>query len=190
MTGKRLLHTLRISLCRGGKARVDYMRKHHIFASIGENCTIQKRKPPLYPELIRIGNNVHIASGVSFLTHDITHNVLNNLDEVKRKGKVQERVGCIDIRDNVFIGAGTRILYDTKIGPNVIVATGSIITKDVPPGSVVAGVPAKVIGTFDDYVRKMTEAERYPEEWKPKKQEVCPELVEYMWKRFDEKHGA
>ena len=46
------------------------------------------------------------------------------------------------------------ILYDTKIGSNVIVAAGSIITKDVPDNVVVAGIPAKVIGTFDTFLDK------------------------------------
>ena len=86
MTFKRLIETLRLYTIRGAKNRADYMRKKCIFASIGENCTIMKRKPPLYENLIRLGNNVHIASNVSFLTHDITHNVLNNLDSVKSVG--------------------------------------------------------------------------------------------------------
>ena len=46
------------------------------------------------------------------------------------------------------------VLYDTKIGSNVIVAAGSIITKDVPDNVVVAGIPAKVIGTFDTFLDK------------------------------------
>ena len=190
MTFKRLIQTLRLYTIRGSKGRAEYMRKNHIFASVGENCSIMRRKPPLYANLIRLGNNVHIASGVSFLTHDITHNVLNNLDSVKAMGGVQERIGCIDIGDNVFIGAGTRILYDTKIGSNVIVATGSIVTKDVPPNSVAAGCPARVIGTFEDYIQKMISAERYPDELKPKHQVVSPELAEYLWTRFDQKHNS
>ena len=65
-----------------------------------------------------------------------------------------EKIGCISIGNNVFIGAGTRILYDTKIGSQVIIATGSIITHDIPDNTVVAGVPARKIGTFEDYVTK------------------------------------
>lgn len=57
-------------------------------------------------------------------------------------------MGTIEIFDHVMIGAGSKILPNVKIGPNVIVAAGSIVTKDVPPNSVVAGVPAKVIGSF------------------------------------------
>ena len=53
--------------------------------------------------------------------------------------KVQEQVGCIELGDNVFIGAGTTILSNVRIGSNVIVAAGSVITKDVPSNSVVGG---------------------------------------------------
>ena len=62
--------------------------------------------------------------------------------------------GCIEVMDNVFIGSGTIILPNVKIGSNVIIGSGSIITHDIEDGSVVAGVPAKKIGTFDDYMKK------------------------------------
>jgi len=156
--------------------------------SIGNNCTIQKRKVPLYANLIRLGNNVHIASNVSFLTHDVSYLVLNNLDTVKSVG-VQERVGCIDIGDNVFVGSGTHILYDTKIGSNVIIGTCSVVTKDIPGNSVVAGVPARVIGTFDEYVEKYLNEKIYPEEMKPKGQKVSDELAKYMWEKFEKKRN-
>lgn len=57
----------------------------------------------------------------------------------------------------MFIGANAIILPDVAIRPNAIIAAGAIITKDVPPNSVVAGVPARVIGTFDDFFEKRKE---------------------------------
>jgi acetyltransferase-like isoleucine patch superfamily enzyme len=56
--------------------------------------------------------------------------------------------------DNVFIGSGSVIMPNVRIGPNVIVAAGSIVTKDVPEVVIVAGIPAKVIGSFDDFYEK------------------------------------
>lgn len=56
--------------------------------------------------------------------------------------------------DNVFIGAGTSIMYGARIGPNVIVGAHSVITKDLEPNGVYAGVPARRIVTFDGYVAK------------------------------------
>ena len=96
---------------------------------------------PLYPELISIHNNVSLASGVLFVTHDVIHVVLQNLDP---DSYYPERCGCIEIMNNVFIGANTIIQYDVRIGSNVIVAAGSVITKDIPDNSIVAGVPPEL----------------------------------------------
>ena len=188
MTVKRLWQSFRLLTIRSSKARTEYIRRQHVYGAIGENCTIQKRKVPLYANLIRIGDNVHIASNVSFLTHDVTHHVLNNIPEVAARGGVQERVGCIDVGNNVFIGSGTHILYNTKIGDNVIIGTCSVVTHDIPDNSVVAGVPAKVIGTFGDYVEKRLQAKAFPEGMKPGKQQVSPELADWLWEEFDRKH--
>ena len=98
-------------------------------------------------------------------------------------------MGCIEIGDNVFIGAGTRILYDTRIGSNVVVGTGSIITKDVPDNSIVAGIPARVIGSFSDYAEKALAREKYPEELRPRNQAVPEELAKMLWERFDAEHA-
>ena len=68
--------------------------------------------------------------------------------------KYPEKIGCIEIGDNVFIGAGTSINYNVKIGSNVIIGACSLITKDVPDNCVVAGVPAKVICSFEEYIER------------------------------------
>ena len=188
MTLKRLWQTLRLFTIRTGAARAEYIRKNHIFGAIGENCFIQHRKIPLYANLIRLGNNVAIASNVSFLTHDGVNIIAKNLEEIAAMGGMPERIGCIEIGDNVFIGSGVHILYDTKIGNNVIIGTCSTVTKDIPDNSVAVGSPAKVIGTFDDYMKNLMKEELYPEEMRPKGQTVSPELAEYMWKQFDKKH--
>ena len=86
MTFKRLWQSFRLLTIRGSRARTEYIRKQHVYGAIGDNCTIQKRKVPLYANLIRLGNNVHIASNVSFLTHDVSYMVLNNLPEVSNFG--------------------------------------------------------------------------------------------------------
>ena len=88
----------------------------------------------------------------------------------------------------MFIGSGTHILYGTKIGSNVIIGTCSVVTNDIPDNSVVAGVPARVIGAFDDYVEKRLKEEKYPKELTPRKQMVSPELAKLMWEKFDNDH--
>ena len=59
--------------------------------------------------------------------------------------------GKIKIGNNVFIGMRSIILPGVTIGDNVIVGAGSIVTKDIPSNSVVAGVPARVIKSFEEY---------------------------------------
>lgn len=191
MQGKRLWITLRLLTIRSSVKRANYLKKKGVFASIGDGCSIQKRRLPLYSNLIKIGNNVHIASNVGFVTHDITHMMLNRCDFLKAKincgGQFREKLGCIEIGDNVFIGSGTRILYDVKIGSNVIIGSGSVVNKDVHDNSIVAGIPARVIGTFEDYVHKRFKDVMYPQEYIPSHEVVGSKLAEILWDNFYKK---
>ena len=148
---QRKLWSAILFLIPGTKKRTAFIKKHHLYGAVGENCSIQKRKLPLYSNLVFIHNNVKIASNVGFVTHDIIHSMLNQ----KFPGEnIIERIGCIEIMDNVFIGSGTRILYNTRVGSNVIIGSDSLVNKDIPDNSVYAGVPARFICTFDEYVEK------------------------------------
>ncbi len=187
MTIQRLWHTIRLWTIRGDRQRAEYAKRNNIYRGVGENVGIMDRKVPLYSQLIEFHNNIQVASGVSFLTHDATNSMLSRIMCTWGGGvKPQEIIGCIEIMDNVFIGSHTLILSNVRIGPNAIVAAGSVITKDVPPNSVVAGVPAKVIGTFDSYMEKRKDR-IYPAGLRPIGQEISPELVDYMWKEFTKK---
>lgn len=183
MTMKRLWHTFRLWTMIKSTDRVAYLKKNHVFGHIGEKVTIMDRKVPLYANLIRIHNNVRIASNVTFATHDVTHLVLNNMLP-ENAGKFSETVGCIELMNNVFVGTNCTIVGNVRIGPNAIVAAGAVVSKDVPPNSVVGGVPAKVICSFDEYVAKRKDL--YPMELAPRQQEVSKDLAEHMWKNFEE----
>lgn len=185
MKARRLLQTIRLWTIRGSAARTAYLKDKHIFASIGSNCSIMDRIVPLYANLIKLGNNVHLASNVTFLTHDITHIVVKKLYKYPG-GAVQERIGCIEVLDNVFIGSGSKIMYDVRIGPNAIVAAGSVVTRDVPEGCIVAGVPARTVGSFRDFLEKRMNEELYPPGLKPKNQEISAELAAFCWTKFEE----
>ncbi len=155
MVGARLRQTLRLFLTRTGTGRADYLRKKQVFASIGENCVYMGRTVPLYAKLISLGNNVTLASNVTLATHDILHQVVNRAPELLDGGEpLTERLGCIEIGDNVFVGAGATILYNVRIGSDCVIAAGSVVTKDIPAGSVAAGVPARVIGTTKELIEK------------------------------------
>jgi len=167
---KRLFHSFILFLTPSARKRTEYIRKHRLFGSVGKNCLIQNSKLPLYSNLIFLHDNVRIASNVGFITHDVIHHVLNNKypDE-----KFAERMGCIEVMDNVFIGAGTRIMYDTRIGSNVIIGAGSLVTKDIPDNSVYAGVPARRICSFDEYVEKQRD---YTKEFESRYGTVKPQV--------------
>lgn len=77
MNKERLIHTLRLCTIRGGHDRAAYLKKKNVFQEIGDNVLWMDRKIPLYPKLIRIHNNVRVASNVLFITHDVTHLMLN-----------------------------------------------------------------------------------------------------------------
>ena len=172
----RLLKTLRLYTIRTAHKRAEYLRKKNIFRGIGNNCTYTPRKVPLNPHLIKFGNNVHIASNVEFATHDIVHKMLNNL-YAGQEQPFREKLGCIEIGDNVFVGAGTRILYNVKIGNNVVIGASSLVLKDVPDNCVVAGVPARVIGTLDDLVDKRRKENAVPEP-------AAEDPTEQLWSAF------
>lgn len=81
----RLKHTIGLHLCKTAVKRAAYLKKHQILYDIGDNCMTMFRKIPLYPKLISLGNNVWVASGVLFITHDVIHRMLNNRTEEERK---------------------------------------------------------------------------------------------------------
>ena len=115
---------------------------------IGKNVTIE---PTVmidnnYPYLIKIGDNCSLAQGVKLLPHDAT--TFKFLDSHTRLGK-------INIEDNVFIGTNTIILPGVTIGPNVLIAAGSLVNKDIPPNSCVAGIPARFYKKFDEFLKEM-----------------------------------
>ena len=127
----RIKHTIRMCFIGSGTGRAKYLKKHNVFFNMGDGCMTMFRKIPLYPKLISFGDNVWIASNVSFLTHDVIHQMINQREE---RALLKEHVGCIKIKDNVFIGANTTILSDTIIGPNAIIGAGSLVNKDVCGG--------------------------------------------------------
>jgi maltose O-acetyltransferase len=114
---------------------------------IGRNVTIEYTTyiDEDYPFLIRIGDNCSISNHARLLAHDAT--IFKFTDGYTRLGK-------IEIKDNCFIGERTIILPGVTIGPNVLVAAGSVVNRDIPPNVCVAGVPARVYGKFDELIER------------------------------------
>lgn len=151
---KMLLIKAKLALTSGQK-RTKYLEKAGLFAHFGKNCLFCTRVIPSEPYMIKIHDNVVIAANVTFITHDIMNDMLARKVGVKPGEMFSEyQMGTIEIFDNVAIGANTTILYNTKIGPDALVAAGSVVTRDVPKGTIVAGNPARVIGKLDDLIEK------------------------------------
>lgn len=97
------------------------------------------------PYLIDIGDNVTITRGVSFVNHD------GGAALFREEVPGLNVFGKIKIGNNVFIGINSIILPGVTIGNNVVIGAGSIVNKDIPNNVVVAGVPAKIIKSINDY---------------------------------------
>ena len=98
-----------------------------------------------------IGENVRITSGVRITTHDggswTLRHMYSELADIDRFGRVS-------IGDNSHIGMDAMIMPGVSIGKNCIVGARSVVTHDVPDNTVVAGVPARPIGTIERYREK------------------------------------
>lgn len=127
----------------GANPSIDELRLNGV--TIGKNCHIYGSIDNGHEFLVTIGDNVTLASGCKLLTHDgSTKKIIG-----------YSRVGRIDIGNDVFIGGSSVVLPNVKIGNRVIVGAGSVVTKDIPDNSIAVGNPAKVVGTYDNYVEKI-----------------------------------
>jgi acetyltransferase-like isoleucine patch superfamily enzyme len=175
------IHKIRFALLPNGFKRADYLRKKNLLHGIGQNVFFQPRKLPGDPKLIRLHNNISIASGVVFVCHDVIHQVFNNISP---DSEFVFHMGCIEVMDNVFIGANSIIMPNVRIGPNAIVAAGSVVTKDVGEGVIVAGVPARVIGKFNDlYLKRAQESIS-------QKKYSRQQRIDNLWKDFVEQRKS
>ena len=133
---------------------IDYLRKHGV--TVGKNVNFRYPEHTTIdltrPSLVEFGDNIDINDYFTILTHDFGTFVLRNkfLDFVNSSGRVK-------IGNNVVFGRNVTILKGVEIGDNTIVALGAVITKNTPPNSVVAGAPARVVCSLEDYYKKRKE---------------------------------
>lgn len=140
-----------------GGDRARYMSRKGLVRGVGENVWFQPRALPNDPHLIRFHNNIVVASGVTFVAHD----VINLMIGKKNGVRLPVNEDCIEVLDDVFIGSG------------------SVVTKDVPPDSIVGGVPAKRLGDFSDLeAQRLADAGRFDGMTRT-------QIDDALWKRFD-----
>ena len=146
------------------KFRLKYfekLSKKDDFCKILKACGIKVGKGTIFyspnsmsidrerPWMLEIGNYCKITKGTIILTHDYSRSILRYAyhDIVGEAGKTI-------IGDNVFIGMNSIILMGARIGNNVIVGAGSVVSGNIPDNVVVAGNPAKVIMTLEEFYKK------------------------------------
>lgn len=110
---------------------------HHIY--MHENSSVERRCFLLAKERIEIGENTGLAYGVSLLTSADPHAPKNQLSKIYPPKKAPVIIG-----HDCWIGANATILPGVTVGDFSVVAAGSVVTKDVPSGVVVAGNPAVI----------------------------------------------
>ena len=105
---------------------------------IGDHTRVGLHNTVIGP--VNIGNHVNLAQGI--IVTALNHNFADSEKRIDEQGVSTTPV---IIEDDVWIGANAVVLSGVKIGTHSVIAAGAVVTKDVPPHSIVAGIPAKVI---------------------------------------------
>ena len=112
---------------------------------IGDQTSIAFMVMPdiMYPEMIKIGRNSIVGYNSTILAHEYLI--------------TEYRLGEVEIGDEVMIGANSTILPGVSIGDGAIVSAGTLVHRDVPPGSFVGGNPMRIIYTAEEMKKRQEE---------------------------------
>lgn len=105
---------------------------------IGDHTRIGLHNTIIGP--VTIGSHVNLAQGITITA--LNHNFEDSEKRIDEQGV---STSAVAIEDDIWIGANAVVLPGVTIGHHSVVAAGAVVTKDVPPHSLVAGVPAKII---------------------------------------------
>jgi maltose O-acetyltransferase len=133
--------------------------------------------------LISIGDEAVLTDGVRIVAHDASI----------KHWMGYSRVGRVDIGRRVYVGVGAILLPGVRIGDDAIVGAGSVVTRDVPPRTVVAGNPADAIATLEEFIARqrgrLEGRPRYPREGFVGPEAVPAENIERMRRELADGDG-
>ena len=115
---------------------------------------------------ILIGNDCTLTM-CTVLGHDASPTMY--IEELRGKG-INNRISLKKqtvIKDRCFVGVNAVLMPGVTIGPDCIVGAGSVVTKDFPPKVVIAGNPAKIICSLEEYIQKHKKQIKEHPEWYP-----------------------
>ena len=129
----------RIAASCGAGLKVNHPSRFSRFCRFGDNCNFNGMRV-LGGGEVSFGNNFHSGENCRIITqnHNFDHGTAIPYDSTYIKKR-------ITIEDNVWLGDSVIIVGNVTIGEGAIVGAGAVVTKDVPPGAIVGGNPAKLI---------------------------------------------
>jgi maltose O-acetyltransferase len=128
---------------------------------IGERCDLQRpfELDPSHCWLVQIGDDVTFAPDVHVIVHDAS----------TKSAVGHTRLAPVRIGSRVFVGARTMILPGVRIGDDVVIGAGSVVSRDIPSDTVAAGNPARALGSLESYQERTRErferAAHFGREW-------------------------
>lgn len=125
-------------------------------AKIGKGCMISTKGFSSESYLIEIGDNVRVASKTAFFTHGGVWSLRKIFNDPNL-----DHFGKIKVGNNSYIGENCMIMPGVVIGERCVIGGGSVVTKSVPDGCMVAGNPAKFIGYTEDFYKRLSTAHQF-----------------------------
>lgn len=144
-----------VNLTTGSYCRIEavILTKNDMLQSkkiiFGKNVILNDSVHIAANELVKIGNNVLIASKVFITDHNHGSYSENGCSPLSPPNERPIVTRSVHIEDNVWLGEFVSVLPGVTIGFGSIIGTGSVVTKSIPPYSIAVGMPAKVIKRFN-----------------------------------------
>jgi acetyltransferase-like isoleucine patch superfamily enzyme len=138
----------RVSILDGARLEAVVSNKQRIpTLTIGSNTNIEQNVHIVCHSRVQIGCNVSITGHCAIV--DVTHPFSDVSDPRKVGARILDQESFVEIGDGSFIGFGTVILPNVRIGTNVVIGANSVVSHHIPDYSVAAGAPAIVLKRYD-----------------------------------------